>query len=289
MAICLFEAGLNAKNFSIDAIDISSRSLQKAKKGVYGAHSFRGSNQRIKNEFFIQSKKGCAIDKRVKMSVKFFKGNLINISMPLTFSEYNIIFCRNLLIYLDTHFQQQAIETLESLLSRHGLLFIGHAESGLFTKSNFTPTSFPKAFAYFKKSDLVGEERDGSAEQSADDSTAARKLLSDKPVDKLNEAMRLTKLGTYDEAINNCEAYLKEKGPLARTYFVLGVIFDEKLDFKNSVKMLKKAVYLNPEHLEAITLLAAIYKRHGDEENSSNYERRRLRVKERIETRSEKL
>jgi chemotaxis protein methyltransferase WspC len=58
MAIALLEAGLHPKQFAIDAIDISPRSLAKAKRGVYTKNSFRGNAWTGRERYFQQTAEG---------------------------------------------------------------------------------------------------------------------------------------------------------------------------------------------------------------------------------------
>jgi chemotaxis protein methyltransferase WspC len=301
MAISLLELDIDEDLFSIDAIDISNRALAQAKRGIFGKRSFRGSNQVLQNQYFKKTKTGYAISKKVKHSVKFFQGNLLELKPLVPGFKYDIIFCRNLLIYLDKKSQKKAIANLDELLSPDGIIFSGHAEPGIFADTNFIPSSYPKAFALSKKAPIssgnysvnspkedtkrfqrrdhdpmrthtivvapLPPEVETPAALMSPDITAIQGLMADKH---------------YNQAISLAEKFLKKNPPSPHIFFLLGQIFLKMDNLRQATKMLKKTVYLNPNSLEAIKLLATIYKQQGDEANSQIFEMRSQRVAMRL-------
>ncbi len=272
MAITLIEAGIPPHCFSIDAVDISRRSLTIAKQGVYRNHSFRGAHAQQHQSYFTKTKQGLAIDKSIKGLVRFHRGNLIHLSPPLTSATYQIIFCRNLLIYLDASFHQQAITTFASLLADNGLLFIGHAEAGIFSGSYFTPAPYPKAFAFHKKGPdsqaaplpltLPPGEFKASMHQNLDYAQDQSGVVLD---DEFRGAGPHVSQDKFEQTIRACEDQVRRCGPSAEAFYQLASLFEQKRDWKNAIKMLKKATYLDPNYIDAIDMLAAIYQRLGDE------------------------
>lgn len=287
MAITLLEAGLPEKLFSINAIDISRKSIEFAEKGVYGDRSFRRVDNSLKRLYFKELKKGFSLNNNIKKAVRFSRGNLLNLSLPLAFWGYDVIFCRNLLIYLDPASQKQAISTLHRLLTDDGLLFVGHAEPGLFTGSLFSPALHPKSFMFVKRknTDPTGDVdlptpppnevtvTAAGADRVHSDTLAANQLL---------QAQILAGQGKHDQAIKVCEHLIKINKPEPRVFMLLGMIFDEKQDQRNAVKMLKKAIYLDPNYLDAMELLCNLYKRQADDSNHHATLRRIGKVRERL-------
>src|SRR5205807_1138773 len=87
----------------------------------------------------------------------FQKANLIAPDFPLIGERYDVIFCRNLLIYFDRPPQERVIRLLDHLLNPAGILFVGHAETGLFVDSEFVSAKLPMAFAYRKASHALNK------------------------------------------------------------------------------------------------------------------------------------
>ena len=86
----------------------------------------------------------------VKNAVNFIQGNLVDRNFLRDKNPYDIIFCRNVLIYFDDSARVKAMETLNGLLRNEGLLFLGHAEKGQLLDSSFVSIKHPFAFAYRK-------------------------------------------------------------------------------------------------------------------------------------------
>ena len=153
MAIALLEAGLSVNRFSIDAIDISKQAIAKAQRGIYGKNSFRGEDWIKRDRYFQQTVAGYEIIAPVRNLVNFRQGNLLDI-FNTTETKYNIIFCRNLLIYLEPTASTQVFNTLDHLLLPNGLLFVGAAETGKVPSHPFISIRQSFTFAY-RKSDII--------------------------------------------------------------------------------------------------------------------------------------
>jgi chemotaxis protein methyltransferase WspC len=159
MAMMFLDAGLPNDRFSIDAVDISNKGLSKAKQGIYGQESFRNQDMLpFRDRYFTSIADGYQIDSSVKKTVRFVRGNLLNDKILSDAEPYDIIFCRNLLIYLTPSAIKNVISVLDRLLVETGILFVGHAERPLFQTSEFTPITNPGVFAYYRTGRLNGRQ-----------------------------------------------------------------------------------------------------------------------------------
>jgi chemotaxis protein methyltransferase WspC len=149
VAITLLEAGLSTSQFRIDAIDISIQAIAKAQQGIYGKNSFRGEVLVDRNRYFQKKAQKYEISPLVKNAVNFKQGNLINMFFDMQL-KYDIIFCRNLLIYLEDSACTEVLKTLNRLLLPNGLLFVGAAETAKVPTNLFTSIRQPST-AYRKK------------------------------------------------------------------------------------------------------------------------------------------
>lgn len=128
------------------ATDISPQSIQKALTGVYnfGPEDYI-SNYYI-NKYFSQSAGGMVISDEIKNYVTF---RLFNLMEPFPFrNPFDIIFCRNVMIYFDRDVQEKLVNNFYSALGNNGLLFIGHSESLIQVKHDFSyhePTIYKKS------------------------------------------------------------------------------------------------------------------------------------------------
>ncbi len=119
-------------NFSILGSDISSNVLDKAAKGVYAEKTIEVIPMSLKRKYFLRSKDHEAKMVRVNpllqknISLKYL--NLMDSIYDIT-EMYDVIFCRNVLIYFDRATQEKVINKLCDRLVSDGYLFIGHSES----------------------------------------------------------------------------------------------------------------------------------------------------------------
>ncbi|MEM9006410.1 MAG: CheR family methyltransferase [Cyanobacteria bacterium P01_F01_bin.86] len=155
IAMTLMEAGLGLEDFCIDAVDISPNALTKAQQGIYQNYVFRKTTPHFPtyliHKYFQDIQGAYHIHDWVKSSIHFHRSNLANTTFLIKQTPYDIIFCRNLLIYFHPSGRESARRNLNRLLVDNGLLFIGYAETSQVDNSRFTPISYQGAFAYRKR------------------------------------------------------------------------------------------------------------------------------------------
>ncbi|MFT4929398.1 MAG: chemotaxis protein methyltransferase CheR [Phenylobacterium sp.] len=118
-------------NWSVYGSDISSEMLNKAREAVYNLHRIRLVPQPLCKKYL---RKGvgkmdgkAAVRSALKKHVTFGAFNLIE--GPLDNTQYDVIFCRNVLIYFDTKTKEKVISRLVQRLAPGGYLITGHTES----------------------------------------------------------------------------------------------------------------------------------------------------------------
>ena len=154
IVITLMEAGLTPKDFCIDAVDVSPNALTKALQGIYQNHIFDKTTPHFPkyliHKYFQDIQGAYRIKAWLRSSVHFHRSNLADSTFLINQTPYNIIFCRNLLIYFHQAGRECARQNLNRLLSPNGLLFVGYAETSQVDCDQFIPIRYPKAFAYRK-------------------------------------------------------------------------------------------------------------------------------------------
>jgi chemotaxis protein methyltransferase WspC len=157
IAMALFDAGLRAPQFSVEAVDISPLSIQRALNGVYGKNSFRGDQLGFRERFFIPVQEGYRLEDRVREQVRFQSGNLLDPTLPVAQSAYDFVFCRNLLIYFDVETQRQGFEVLKRMTRDDGVLFIGPAEGSLLGRMGMVSIGIAQSFAFRRRDEAAAD------------------------------------------------------------------------------------------------------------------------------------
>ncbi len=119
-------------DYSILATDISNSVLELAKLGIYTNDKVAVINHTLKKKYLLKGKNKYQNKVRViqdiRRNVNFQKFNLLS-SNYHSFGFFDIIFCRNVLIYFEREIQYRVISRFCEVLRPGGLLFLGHSES----------------------------------------------------------------------------------------------------------------------------------------------------------------
>ncbi|MFH7320475.1 CheR family methyltransferase, partial [Desulfurivibrio sp. D14AmB] len=243
---------------------------------------------KFRGRYFLRSGNTYQLNDQIRQQVHFHNGNILNRIFMEALGLYDIVFCRNVLIYLDAEAQDRAIANLERSLRPEGLLFVGHSEAGLFTAGPFVHSSHHPLI--FVKRPANGEQQAPPARQPVvhdrktpfEDSLsppASSTIAIELPAaDNLGRARKLADQGRLEESARLCEEHLEQHGPSAPACLLLGLIADIRGHQHEAVKLLRQAVYLDPDLQEALILLALIAERQGDKVGADRYRKRAQRL-----------
>ncbi len=116
----------------IDATDLSTRVLDAARRGLWPIHKTAEIPERYVRRFMLRgtgAQEGCfQAGQALRSLMRFGRLNLTDPSYPMP-SDYDLIFCRNVLIYFARARRIAVVRTLLSHLVAGGHLFLGHAET----------------------------------------------------------------------------------------------------------------------------------------------------------------
>ncbi len=119
-------------NFSITGSDISTKVLDKAYNAVYDLSIVEQLPQNIKHDYFLKSSNAAnpvaKIKSDLRRHVSFRRLNFMDSDFCMP-EIYDIIFCRNVLIYFDKPTQERVISKFMKYLQPDGYLFLGHSET----------------------------------------------------------------------------------------------------------------------------------------------------------------
>ncbi|HPF46013.1 MAG: protein-glutamate O-methyltransferase [Alphaproteobacteria bacterium] len=140
LAIILKELSVKLAGWNIEIVgtDLSQKVLDKAKMGLFSQFEVqRGLPIQMLIKYFNQVGELWQISEEIRNMVSFRKFNLLD---PYTLlGSFDVIFCRNVLIYFDQPTKTEVLEKMRKLLPNDGTLFLGAAETVLGITDKFKP------------------------------------------------------------------------------------------------------------------------------------------------------
>jgi chemotaxis protein methyltransferase CheR len=152
IAICLLErwADLNNVDVEIVASDIDTRILRSARAGLYSDRSVAQMPADYLKKYFKKKADGYQLTDDVRSAVEFTRVNLSERGDTRAYRNFDVVFCRNLLIYFDDVSRKSAAETFFDALNPGGFICLGHSESMSRISSLYRVRKFPEAIVYQK-------------------------------------------------------------------------------------------------------------------------------------------
>ncbi|WP_217617598.1 protein-glutamate O-methyltransferase CheR [Achromobacter sp. GbtcB20] len=308
IAMALLDAGVPAHRFQVDAVDISVRMVEFAQRAVYGRNSFRGGDLAFRDRHFSEVPEGHQLAARVRGQVRFQPGNLFDPNLLAVAAPYDFVFCRNLLIYFDMATQERAVQVLRRFAREDGLLFVGPAETSLLTGRRLPAVPLARSFAFRAtpapapaglptpaRAPLTGQRplvhawtppRRPVAQTPAPRLPVPHAAIADAPSAQgagqaaqasLREIAALADLGRVRDAMAQCQAHLDIHGASAEVLHLQGLLLDAQGQSRQAQAAYRKALYLDPNHREALLHLAALVASDGDQEGARRLQARAAR------------
>ena len=285
LAMLLARAGIQPAQCRIDGVDLSHAAIARARAGRFTRNAFRGPDHGLRERFFTQDGDEYVIGPAPRAYVNFAQGNLFDLDPPRG-GGYDIVFCRNLLIYFDAATQERAAARLRALLADDGLLLAGYAESPALGRFGFASHTQRESFALRKPGWRAGAgvRPDMRPGVGAAVRAALRPVPAAPPApvpgathpavpvpaplpdheDLLAEAKRHADAGRLAEAERACRAALALRADDPQAWFLLGLteeVAGRPLDAERSWR---RCLYLDPDHYEVLCALALLLEGRGD-------------------------
>ncbi|MHC8412836.1 CheR family methyltransferase [Pseudomonas sp. Hz4] len=298
IAMALLDAGFQPHQFKVEGMDVSPLSVEKARCALYGKNSFRGQDIAFRERHFTAEDEGYRLSGRVHEQVRLQVGNLLDPTLLANEPPYDFVFCRNLLIYFDQATQQQVFEVLKRLTHVDGVLFIGPAEGSLLGRFGMRSIGIAQSFAFSRQSApepaplptfaptplplrqpvrSVTPPVRGRPFATVTPLPAATKTANPDAAALLANIAALANEGKSAEARVACERYLRSHEPVAQVFYWLGLLSDVAGSVLEAQGFYRKALYLEPQHPDALMHLAALLQSLGDTAGARRLQNRAAR------------
>ncbi len=249
---------------SITGGDISEKALSAARAARYNAWALRTMGPEDRAKYFDRDGSHWVLKREYRSMVRFERQNILSLlsaTPPLEWTAFDLILCRNVLIYFSP---QQAIETTRALarcLSPEGLLFLGHAEATLAADPALwqsLPFSLPTEFVQALRPPTAPEPWaytppvlpplplpfTRSAEAPAEVKAAATD-------DEIGAIQLLADAGEYEQAERLCASLIASNPTSARLHYYDAILRQVSDDTAGAEAALKRALYLDRNFIVA--------------------------------------
>lgn len=149
------EARLRDWALHVFGSDISRRVVSRAREGRYGPSSFRTTRDEVRRKYFREQDGKFAVRDDVRALCSFGQLNLLSTERFRVLGRCDVIFCRNVLMYLSGEARQQVVEAFYDALSPGGYLLLGHSESLLNVTTRFDLVHLSGDLVYRRPPDSV--------------------------------------------------------------------------------------------------------------------------------------
>ncbi len=303
LAMALFDTGLPAQAFQVTAVDINEPSLERARRGLYGRNSFRARDLGFRDRYFDAEGDRQRLAERVRNQVRFRQGNILQLGSLRDGAPFDVVLCRNLLIYFDDQTQGRALSHLAALMHDDGLLCVGSSEMVSAMRHGFASLGVAHASALVKRQAAVAEPARPHPQPASPRRKAAvrppppapplparlraRSTPAPTPItpvansaQPLEEAQRLADAGRGAEAEALLRNLLEADRSQAGAHFLLALILPDDRAAE-AERALRQALYLEPGHYPALCRLALICERAGRLDEAGRLRERAARIQTR--------
>lgn len=303
LAMALFDTGLPAQAFQVTAVDINEPSLERARRGLYGRNSFRARDLGFRDRYFDAEGDRQRLAERVRNQVRFRQGNILQLGSLRDGAPFDVVLCRNLLIYFDDQTQGRALSHLAALMHDDGLLCVGSSEMVSAMRHGFASLGVAHASALVKRQAAGAEPARPHPQPASPRRKAAvrppppapplparlraRSTPAPAPItpvarsaQPLEEAQRLADAGRAAEAEALLRNLLEADRSQAGAHFLLALILPDARAAE-AERALRQALYLEPGHYPALCRLALICERAGRLDEAGRLRERAARIQTR--------
>lgn len=147
IVMVLIKAGLQPDQIQVEGVDISTAAILAASAARYGSGSFRRELEEWQARCFLPDGPSRVLSDDIRRLVRFTPCNLVQPGALAGTRVFDVIFCKNLMIYLAPEARARLLANLSTVLRPGGYLFAGHSEVTIFQNAGYQPVGFPRSFA----------------------------------------------------------------------------------------------------------------------------------------------
>lgn len=292
IAMALLSEGMSPSDFVVQGWDLNPASVMTAREGYYSLNSFRSGAMEWREKFFVKKNTGWQARPSLRDAVSFKAANLLEVDDR---EAWDVIFCRNALIYFSPEQQRKVVHRLDRALAVGGILFLGPAEPPLFLEHNWVSAKYPMGFACVRKNpEEVRIEKaslSGLKRRSTSPAKPAKPVAPiNRPVPKnttasapppslspLEQAQAFADEGRLDQAQAVLSEMLRRESGHVEANFLMGVVEEAMGHLGAAESCYRRVLFLMPSHLEALQHMKLLLRIQGREQAAERLGQRAAR------------
>ena len=284
IAMALLQKGWPARDFHIEARDLNESSIARAQRGVYTANSFRTGRSEWQERFFEAHEAHWEVLPSIRSAVSFERANLLAME---DVAAWDVIFCRNVLIYFSDRQQRSAIARLRTALADDGILFVGPAEPPLLLQQGWSSSPYSMSFSCLKASPAAGTRVSGPKApvlryeapriKPVTPPVLPQPIPVSQPVEApppLERARDLADLGRTEEAQSLLRGIIRENPEALDAHLLMGLIAESAGQATEAEASYRRVLFIDPSHREALQHMSLLLRGQGRHQAADRLRRR---------------
>jgi chemotaxis protein methyltransferase CheR len=273
--------------------DIAPTALAQARRAHYGERTERTLPQDVRERYFHADGGALSVGARLRSLVEFRRHNLVRDPTPPPGEQpFDVILCRNVLIYFDRPTVERVLAALEGALAPGGLLLLGaadrlsgpspllapHARPGGITQRQPRRSAPPRLAPVRPPTDPESTHPAPGVERSSPPHAAARDSAPRHPQPTPAAALQAADRGELDLAVQIARDVLARDPLDSQAHFIRGVAELAREHHRAAVEPLRRALYIDPNFSLAAFKLAGAHDALGETESARRAYERTLRT-----------
>jgi chemotaxis protein methyltransferase CheR len=252
---------------SILATDVSDRALRRAEEAVYSERSMHDVSEAQRRRFFTQAGRRSKVGEQLRAMVRFAKHNLVGgQATPLGEGPFDLILCRNVLIYFSAKTVEAVVTSLESGLRPGGQLILGASDRLSSSAQRLAGIAAPPPGPTVPATSRVprGQRRQLRKPLGRADRRGAAPTARAAEKGSVQRALRAADAGEYEAALELTKGVLAGDPLDAEAYFVRGLTELAGGDTGSAIGSLRRALYIDPTFALAAFQLGRAWDARGE-------------------------
>ena len=290
-------AGWPLERIEVDAVDASTGAIAIAEASAVAPLPVREPLPPWAERWFTPRDGGVVASPEILRRIRFAHADLLTWSPP-DGRRYDVILCRNFLIYLSVEARQEMLRRCDRWLAPGGLLLVGHADHDARSIEGFANVGVPQTFAYERRRATVSTPPVRPASLPPAPRSVRREVEVPSPPSRpvqpavppasravarvaapaLGDARRLADQGRLDEAAAIAASLAEAADGRIDALELLGSVRLAQGDAESARECFRRLVYLAPEHEAGLLQLALLSEEDGDHAAAERYRERARRA-----------